>query len=108
MAMRLGTERDQYVLNLGFGIAVIVAQLTMIESILILQSRVCATSQDRLIMFLDTSRLMCLFDRRESRHTHATRHYDRARVRLSHNYVLLEFVTDHNFEQAGFVRLLDQ
>ena len=131
-------------------------------------------------MFLDTSGLMCLFERQESRHTHATRHYDLARVRLSHNYVLLEFValaiarraprnealrfvdslnktpeievvwvsrdlheramqllterndkswslcdavsfvvmrdentqealtTDHNFEQAGFVRLLDQ
>lgn len=131
-------------------------------------------------MFLDTSGLMCLFDRRDTRHSNAIKHYDAAQRRLSHNYVLAEFValalargahrlealrfieamsnspeievvwidkgmhdrsmqllrqrherawslcdavsfvlmtekdllealtTDHNFEQAGFVRLLDQ
>jgi predicted nucleic acid-binding protein len=131
-------------------------------------------------MLLDTSGLMCLFDRRDSRHSNATEIYESASHRLSHNYVLAEFVglviarrapktqalqfidviargdeievvwvdrelhdramrllvqrhdktwslcdavsfvlmnekrelealtTDHNFEQAGFLRLLDQ
>lgn len=131
-------------------------------------------------MFLDTSGLMCLFDRGDRRHSSAITWFDSTTVRLTHNYVLAEFValaiarraplsdalrfvesigksseievvwvgmelhdqamrllferkdkswslcdaisfvlmserqiresmtTDHNFEQAGFVRLLDQ
>lgn len=43
-------------------------------------------------MFLDTSGLMCLFDRRDSRHSNATTLYESATIRLSHNYVLAEFV----------------
>jgi predicted nucleic acid-binding protein len=43
-------------------------------------------------MLLDTSGLMCLFDRRDIRHANATRYYDSAPHRLSHNYVLAEFV----------------
>jgi predicted nucleic acid-binding protein len=43
-------------------------------------------------MLLDTSGLMCLFDRRETRHRAAQTFYDAATVRLTHNYVLAEFV----------------
>jgi uncharacterized protein len=43
-------------------------------------------------MMLDTSRLMCLFDQRDTRHLHATEHYGSAHKRLTHNYVLAEFV----------------
>jgi len=43
-------------------------------------------------MLLDTSGLMCLFDRRDTRHANATKYYDSAPSRLSHNYVLAEFV----------------
>jgi predicted nucleic acid-binding protein len=43
-------------------------------------------------MLLDTSGLMCLFDKRDIRHANARKYYDSARHRLSHNYVLAEFV----------------
>jgi predicted nucleic acid-binding protein len=43
-------------------------------------------------MLLDTSGLMCLFDQRDMRHATATRHYDSAVQRLTHNYILAEFV----------------
>jgi uncharacterized protein len=43
-------------------------------------------------MLLDTSGLMCLFDHRDIRHSLATKHYDSAVNRLTHNYVLAEFV----------------
>lgn len=43
-------------------------------------------------MLLDTSGLMCLFDQRDSRHASATEYYESAPQRLSHNYVLAEFV----------------
>jgi predicted nucleic acid-binding protein len=43
-------------------------------------------------MLLDTSGLMCLFDQRDSRHAAAAKHYDAATERLTHNYVLVEFV----------------
>jgi predicted nucleic acid-binding protein len=43
-------------------------------------------------MLLDTSGLMCLFDKRDIRHADATRHYSSANRRLTHNYVLSEFV----------------
>jgi len=43
-------------------------------------------------MLLDTSGLMCLFDHRDIRHSPATEHYDSAPNRLTHNYVLAEFV----------------
>jgi len=43
-------------------------------------------------MLLDTSGLMCLFDRREIRHASATDLYDSANLRLTHNYVFAEFV----------------
>jgi predicted nucleic acid-binding protein len=43
-------------------------------------------------MFIDTSGLMCLFDVREQRHSSAVKQFDSATVRLTHNYVLAEFV----------------
>jgi predicted nucleic acid-binding protein len=43
-------------------------------------------------MLLDTSGLMCLFDRGDSRHSNATEIYETANHRLSHSYVLAEFV----------------
>ena len=43
-------------------------------------------------MFLDTSGLMCLFDRRDNRHASAVDLYDHAESRITHNYVLAEFV----------------
>lgn len=43
-------------------------------------------------MFLDTSGLMCLLDRRDQRHAAATSHYQNARVRLTSSYVLDEYV----------------
>jgi len=43
-------------------------------------------------MLLDTSGLMCLFDRRDFRHQEALDFYNAAPVRLTHNYVLVEFV----------------
>src|SRR2546423_8074918 len=43
-------------------------------------------------MLLDTSGLMCLFDRRDLRHASAKTHYDSATRRLVHNYVFAEFV----------------
>ena len=43
-------------------------------------------------MFIDTSGLMCLFDARDHRHVSAVKHFDSTTVRLTHNYVLAEFV----------------
>jgi len=43
-------------------------------------------------MFLDTSGLMCLFDRRDFRHGDAQTFYDTAPARLTHNYVFAEFI----------------
>jgi predicted nucleic acid-binding protein len=43
-------------------------------------------------MLLDTSGLMCVFDRRDFRHQDALDFYNAARARLTHNYVLVEFV----------------
>ena len=43
-------------------------------------------------MLLDTSGLMCLFDKGDSRHAEAIKQYNSARRRLTHNYVLAEFV----------------
>ncbi len=43
-------------------------------------------------MLLDTSGLMCLFDRRDFRHADAQTLYDAAPVRLTHSYVFAEFV----------------
>ena len=43
-------------------------------------------------MFLDTSGLMCLFDLRDRRHSSAIRHFDSTTARLTHNYVLAEFI----------------
>ncbi|MGZ8844760.1 MAG: type II toxin-antitoxin system VapC family toxin [Pyrinomonadaceae bacterium] len=43
-------------------------------------------------MLLDTSGLMCLFDQRDSRHASATKLFDSANRRLTHNYVFAEFV----------------
>jgi predicted nucleic acid-binding protein len=43
-------------------------------------------------MLLDTSGLLCLFDRRDFRHADATTFYDSAPARLTHNYVFAEFV----------------
>lgn len=43
-------------------------------------------------MLLDTSGLMCLLDKGDSRHAEATKQYNSARRRLTHNYVLAEFL----------------
>jgi predicted nucleic acid-binding protein len=43
-------------------------------------------------MLLDTSGLMCLFDRRELLHAQAVTVFGAAQRRLLHNYVLAEFV----------------
>ena len=43
-------------------------------------------------MFIDTSGLMCLFDMRDHRHASAIKHFDSNQTRLTHNYVLAEFV----------------
>ena len=43
-------------------------------------------------MFLDTSGLMCLFDRKDRRHITAVEHYKGAATRFTHNYVIAEFI----------------
>lgn len=43
-------------------------------------------------MFIDTSGFMCLFDARDHRHASAIKHFDSTPDRLTHNYVLAEFV----------------
>jgi predicted nucleic acid-binding protein len=43
-------------------------------------------------MFIDTSGLLCCFDGDESRHETAVQNYNAAALRLTHNYVLAEFV----------------
>jgi predicted nucleic acid-binding protein len=43
-------------------------------------------------MFIDTSGLMCLFDARDHRHFSAVEHFDSTTVRLTHNYILAEFI----------------
>lgn len=43
-------------------------------------------------MFLDTSGLFCYLHRDESPHSRAVELFDAARARLTHNYVLAEFV----------------
>jgi uncharacterized protein len=43
-------------------------------------------------MFLDTSGLLCFFHRAEHGHTDAVRHMATATRRLTHSYVLAEFV----------------
>jgi predicted nucleic acid-binding protein len=44
------------------------------------------------MMLLDTSGLLCCFDADETRHADAVQLYDAAALRLTHNYVLAEFV----------------
>ena len=43
-------------------------------------------------MLLDTSGLLCLIDGRDFRHREAQLFYDAARERITHGYVLAEFV----------------
>ena len=43
-------------------------------------------------MLLDTSGLLACFDASEARHRQAVSAYDSAAIRLTHNYVLAEFV----------------
>ena len=43
-------------------------------------------------MFIDTSGLMCLFDARDNRHSSAVAYFDSTTTRLTHSYVLAEFV----------------
>lgn len=43
-------------------------------------------------MLLDTSGLLCLLDPRNEHHAGAVALYDRATARITHNYVLNEFV----------------
>ena len=44
-------------------------------------------------MFLDTSGLLCLIHVREPQHEHAVSSYDAATTRLTHGYVLDEFIS---------------
>ena len=43
-------------------------------------------------MLLDTSGLLCCLDAGEDRHQQATVHYAKSALRLTHNYVLAEFI----------------
>lgn len=43
-------------------------------------------------MLLDTSGLLCLHNRAEPSHAHARTLYQAARIRLTHSYVLAEFI----------------
>jgi len=43
-------------------------------------------------MLLDTSGLLCLFDRADRRHNDAKKCFDNATVKLTHNYILAEFI----------------
>lgn len=43
-------------------------------------------------MLLDTSGLLCLHHKAEPLHDHARTLYQQARIRLTHSYVLAEFV----------------
>ena len=43
-------------------------------------------------MLLDTSGLLCCFDASDSRHLQAIQAYSNASVRLTHNYVIAEFI----------------
>jgi predicted nucleic acid-binding protein len=43
-------------------------------------------------MLLDTSGLMCLFDKSDIRHIAAKSHFESANRRLTHNYIFAEFV----------------
>ena len=43
-------------------------------------------------MFVDTSGLLCLFDRRDFRHERAHDLIDKAPILISHSYVLAEFI----------------
>src|SRR5438105_2606791 len=47
-------------------------------------------------MFLDTSGLLTLIDHREPLHRDAVGHFDGARRRLTHDYVVAEFVAVAN------------
>ena len=51
-------------------------------------------------MLLDTSGLMCLFDRRDRRHADALTCYDTAARRITHSYVLAEFVASAQARNA--------
>ncbi len=57
-------------------------------------------------MLLDTSGLLCLFDRRDFRHPDALGFYNAARMRLTHNYVLVEFVALAQARHASRVEAL--
>lgn len=43
-------------------------------------------------MLLDTSGLLCLFDANDRRHNDAKRCFDNAILKLTHSYVLAEFI----------------
>ena len=43
-------------------------------------------------MFIDTSGLMCLFDAGDYRHSSAVKYFHSTTARVTHNYVLAEFV----------------
>jgi len=57
-------------------------------------------------MFIDTSGLMCLFDAREHRHPSAIEKYESTTIRLTHNYVLAEFVALAIARRAPFTAAL--
>ena len=58
-------------------------------------------------MFLDTSGFLCFLDRRDRRHTEALRLYQNARVRLTSNYVLAEYVALAHVRRLPRQQILD-
>lgn len=58
-------------------------------------------------MLLDTSGLLCLFDRNDFRHADAQTFYDAASVRLTHGYVLAEFIALAHARRAPRVAALE-
>lgn len=57
-------------------------------------------------MLLDTSGLLCFFDKADSRHSDAVNFFQAAPVRVTHSYVLAEFVAlaqSRRFDRAKFL-----
>jgi predicted nucleic acid-binding protein len=66
-----------------------------------------ATASLERAMLLDTSGLLCLFDRGDFRHADAQTFYDAAPARLTHSYVFAEFIALSNARGAPRAAALD-
>lgn len=58
-------------------------------------------------MLIDTSGLLCYFDESDIRHVDAVEFFKAARVRLTHSYVLAEFVALCQSRGLNRIRVLD-